>query len=106
MSHVTSSASWRFPLTLPILFAVLILIAIQFMPESPRWLVQKGRYEEARETLVIVEDVPADDETVARTIKEMLDFARQASSSLGTQLRNGNERILHRTIIACSVTCF
>lgn len=41
MSHVKSSASWRFPLALPILFCVMVITGIQFMPESPRWLVQK-----------------------------------------------------------------
>jgi len=107
MSHVKSSALWRFPLTLSILFSVLVLVGIQFMPESPRWLVQRGRYDEAREILSIVEDVPAHDETVARTIKKMEHSIVIAGEfKFKHLLTNGDERFLHRTIIACTVTCF
>ncbi|KAG2730811.1 hypothetical protein G9P44_005960 [Scheffersomyces stipitis] len=44
-----SSASWRAPIALQCVFAVLLISTVFFFPESPRWLLNKGRTEEARE---------------------------------------------------------
>ncbi|XP_041349326.1 proton myo-inositol cotransporter-like [Gigantopelta aegis] len=42
---------WRFMLGLPGVAAIVQLIAFLFLPESPRWLVGRGRDEEARAVL-------------------------------------------------------
>ncbi|KAF2191610.1 general substrate transporter [Zopfia rhizophila CBS 207.26] len=47
----TSSFQWRFPLSFQCLPAVVLAIGIMFLPESPRWLMEKDRHEEARTTL-------------------------------------------------------
>lgn len=39
---------WRFPIAFQILPLLLLFGIVWFFPESPRWLVKKGRYEEAR----------------------------------------------------------
>jgi MFS family permease len=41
------SAQWRGPLGLALVWPILLLIVICFVPESPRWLLMKGRTEEA-----------------------------------------------------------
>jgi hypothetical protein len=38
-----STVSWRFPIALQILFALIILMFIMGLPESPRWLIMKGK---------------------------------------------------------------
>ncbi|ODN84256.1 hypothetical protein L202_00245 [Cryptococcus amylolentus CBS 6039] len=51
-SHITGSWSWRVPYILQLLPATYMLVAVHFMPESPRWLVANGREEEAFEFFV------------------------------------------------------
>ena len=46
-----SSFAWRWPVALQGIFILLILITLPFLPESPCWLVQRGRIEEATDVL-------------------------------------------------------
>ncbi|KAF8059825.1 general substrate transporter [Lyophyllum atratum] len=46
-----TQAEWRVPLGLQILPALPLISFILLLPESPRWLAEKGRIEEARQTL-------------------------------------------------------
>lgn len=50
--------SWRFPIAFQILLAIIILIFIPGLPESPRWLVLKGRDDEAVTVLAALSDLP------------------------------------------------
>ncbi|KAF9466680.1 general substrate transporter [Collybia nuda] len=46
-----TQAEWRIPLGLQILPALPLISFMLLLPESPRWLAEKGRMEEARKTL-------------------------------------------------------
>ena len=48
---VNSPFQWRFPLSFQVLPPLVMACGIWFLAESPRWLVEKERYEEARATL-------------------------------------------------------
>ncbi|WP_047865537.1 sugar porter family MFS transporter [Rubrobacter aplysinae] len=43
--------SWRWPLGLALIPAVVLFVGMYFLPETPRWLVSKNREEEARRVL-------------------------------------------------------
>jgi MFS family permease len=43
----SSSVSWRFPIAFQGIFAVIVVSLVNFLPESPRWLVKKDRTEES-----------------------------------------------------------
>lgn len=56
MSYVTdmaftSTGQWRLMLGVPVVPALIMLIAVIFLPQSPRWLVLKGKIDDARNTL-------------------------------------------------------
>ncbi|KAF7887521.1 hypothetical protein EAF00_009815 [Botryotinia globosa] len=53
-----NSVAWRFPIAFQILPALIILVSILELPESPRWLVLKGDIEEARAVLTALEVPP------------------------------------------------
>ncbi|TKX19150.1 sugar transporter-like protein 39 [Elsinoe australis] len=47
----TSSLQWRFPLAFQVLPSLILVAGLTILPESPRWLIEKDRDEEARVVL-------------------------------------------------------
>ncbi|KAF8974186.1 general substrate transporter [Flammula alnicola] len=64
-----SSAQWRAPIALQIIFALIMVIAINFLPESPRWLLKAGRPAQAMAVMSALEDKPPSDENVKRSFE-------------------------------------
>jgi hypothetical protein len=54
------SFSWRFPLAFQCLFPLILLAGSSFIPFSPRWLLSKGRREEAFEIVKRLHATKAD----------------------------------------------
>jgi SP family galactose:H+ symporter-like MFS transporter len=48
---LSSVESWRWMLGIGVVPAVFLLIGVQFLPETPRWLLKKGKLLEARQVL-------------------------------------------------------
>jgi sugar porter (SP) family MFS transporter len=48
---LASAGAWRWMLGLAVVPAVILLLGMIFMPETPRWLVSRGREDEARNVL-------------------------------------------------------
>lgn len=55
-------AQWRGPLGMALVFAVIMVAILPFIPESPRWLLMNGRAEEAWKIIKDIHDNPADPE--------------------------------------------
>ncbi|KAJ5179526.1 hypothetical protein N7492_002736 [Penicillium capsulatum] len=96
-----NEVAWRFPLAFQIFFAAIILGFVMFLPESPRWLILKGREEEAREVLSCLmgdetDEVFIDTEFTAikATVLEM------AKGSFRDMFTMGEDRHFHRTMLA------
>ncbi|GIK05814.1 hypothetical protein Aspvir_009927 [Aspergillus viridinutans] len=62
-SFTESSFQWRFPLSFQSVFAPCLILQVIGLPETPRWLVQHDRHEEARAVIAAIEDKPLADET-------------------------------------------
>lgn len=93
--------AWRFPLAFQIFFAAIILSMVLLLPESPRWLVLKGKETEAREVLGALTGMEPDNplvETEFKSIKStVLEMAKGNFSDMFTRTE---DRHLHRTILA------
>lgn len=104
---VTSSASWRFPLAMSGFWAVVVFVVIMRFPESPRWLVLKGRTEEAREVLAALEGVPADDPTVEADFAEISESVALTGHGKFTDIfKNGELRLFNRVCLAFTAQAF
>ncbi|KAL7274385.1 hypothetical protein RUND412_002713 [Rhizina undulata] len=96
-----SEISWRFPIAFQIVFCVIVMIFIFPLPESPRWLVLKGRTEEALEVLSALDDAPTDDPRVLEGLREIQETLTQTEDASIRDLFTMDEnRNFHRTALA------
>jgi sugar porter (SP) family MFS transporter len=102
LSFVTeSSVSWRFPLALQILFCIWPMITICILPESPRWLLTKGRQEEARDVLSKINDCDPHDDMINTEVSEIVESLEiQQSASFKDMFTMGESRTMHRAALA------
>lgn len=49
--QIDSPFQWRFPLSFQVIPGLIMAAGIWFMPESPRWLIERERYQEAEDVL-------------------------------------------------------
>ncbi|PBK72365.1 general substrate transporter [Armillaria solidipes] len=76
-SHLTNNWAWRIPYLIHIGPALIMIILISFVPESPRWLIKNGREEEAKAFLAKYHaNGKADDELVAFEYAEIQEALR------------------------------
>ncbi|KAG7449357.1 general substrate transporter [Guyanagaster necrorhizus] len=64
-----SSVQWRFPISFQVFFAAVMAVGVNFLPESPRWLIKVGRKAEALAVISALDDKPANDPEVQQTFK-------------------------------------
>lgn len=103
----TSSASWRVPIALQIVFALPAIAMLLYLPESPRWLILTGREQEALTVLAALNDDDPDsfdtrDEFLQ--IKDAILIMAQGSSA--SMFSNKERRGFHRVVLAYFVQVF
>ncbi|KAI0796543.1 general substrate transporter [Abortiporus biennis] len=107
-----SSAQWRVPIALQILFALVMIFTIPILPESPRWLAKEGRYAEALAVVSALEDKPFNDTSVQQTfagIREAVVTETQSSSErspLREVFTGGRSQNFRRAALGVINQCF
>ncbi|EAW14400.1 putative MFS sugar transporter [Aspergillus clavatus NRRL 1] len=102
-----NSVSWRFPLAFQIVLLLCVMGFITALPESPRWLVKKGRQAEAREILAALADLEPESESVSSDIRDIeLSLSLSGSGSWSDMLKMGEQRLFHRTVLAATGQMF
>ncbi|KAK6222528.1 hypothetical protein QIS74_04230 [Colletotrichum tabaci] len=85
--HSSGDVVWRLPLAFQLLFVLVVLCVVCFLPESPRWLVQVGLTDVARDVLLAVkhcdspEELPALVEIELESVSKTIEMERRHSSS-------------------------
>jgi MFS family permease len=102
-----SSAAWRVPIALQIVFALPAIAMLFVLPESPRWLILTGREQEALTVLAALnDDEPDSFETKDEflQIKDAILIMAQGSSA--SMFSNKERRGFHRVVLAYFVQVF
>ncbi|KAL7619969.1 hypothetical protein AAE478_010517 [Parahypoxylon ruwenzoriense] len=74
--------TWRFPIAFQCVFAVVVIILMTRLPESPRWLLTKDRNEEAATVLAAINGERRDNPEIRTEIAVIIDAIR-ASGHVG-----------------------
>ena len=75
---LAASEAWRTMLGLAVVPSLVLLVGMYFMPETPRWLVSRGREDEARDVLRQTRD----EESVEREVTEIKEVERDEEGGL------------------------
>lgn len=97
----SDSRQWRIPLGLCFAWAILLVAGMMCMPESPRFLIEKQRIEEAKRSIARSNKVDVEDPAVyteVQLIQAGIDREKLAGTASWGQLITGKPRILHRVI--------
>ena len=110
MSFVSSSAQWRFPITFQAFFAVCLVVQMLPLPDTPRWLIEKQRNDEAGTVLARLQpSQPATEEDgEVRQLRQQIEDSIALDSAGGSfkyaeLLGGGKMQNFRRMVIAASV---
>ena len=70
-SFLGGGVSWRVPLALQFIFIFILYATVPWLPESPRWLVMKGRFDEAEQILADLEGTEKEDPYIQTQLSEI-----------------------------------
>ncbi|RDW38281.1 LOW QUALITY PROTEIN: general substrate transporter [Yarrowia lipolytica] len=89
----TNDADWRFPVAFQIVFCLFLMFTVLTLPESPRWLVKKLRFEEAAGVFAALEDVDIDDPYVVSQVTYSIMLEQLAQ--MGVEGTAARQKILY-----------
>ncbi|KAJ9616718.1 hypothetical protein H2200_000437 [Cladophialophora chaetospira] len=96
MSYAGGAIAWRLPIAVQLIFAVVVIILLFGLPESPRWLFKRGREEEAIEVLCAVFDLPRDDPYIVSEVRAIKQAVSIESSTRSHRALFKNDRLKTR----------
>ncbi|CAN3372588.1 hexose transporter Hxt13p [Diutina rugosa] len=109
LSYANSSVSWRLPIALQIVFAVIVFIIILGLPDSPKWLIKKNRNQEAIYIMSCLFEVdPNDPELLEEVdyIAETVKLSEKSGNSYRDLFTGGKTQHFQRMCIGASTQFF
>ncbi|KAI8068553.1 general substrate transporter [Gongronella butleri] len=100
-SFMTNDTQWRLPVGIQVPPAVILFVGTFFLPYSPRWLMTKGREEEAHQVLTRLLDDPVEIDRTFTEIQAELEEERRMVSNNPLELFS--KKYIKRTFMACGV---
>ncbi|CAN6618265.1 low-affinity glucose transporter Hxt3p [Trichomonascus vanleenenianus] len=100
------TGSYRIPMGLCFAWALILLIGISFMPESPRYLVQNGQFEAARASLCTVSKRSTDDPVIRLEMDRItagVEHEREVGKAGWGEVFTGQPRIGWRLMLGVCV---
>lgn len=101
-----NSIQWRVPLGLSFAWAIFMIVGMGLVPESPRFLVEKGRIAEARESLAKSNKVDFDDMTVTYELEVIttgVEMEKVSGKASWGELFSTQGKILPRVIMGVMI---
>ncbi|CUM62671.1 uncharacterized protein PRCAT00000225001 [Priceomyces carsonii] len=98
----SDSRQWRIPLGLCFAWAIFLVVGMLAMPESPRFLVEKHRIEDAKKSIARSNNLPIEDPgvyTEVLTIQAGIEKENLAGSASWTELITGKPKIFQRVLM-------
>lgn len=105
-SYLPDSIGWRYMVGLAAVPAIIQFIGFVFMPESPRWLVQKGRNEEAANVLTKLrgkKDITNELTAIQDEVDEAIKNEQEQQSCTTTLINAWCEKATRRALIVGTI---
>ena len=100
--NYNNSTQWRVPLGLGFAWALLMIAAMIFVPESPRFLIEVGRMEDAKKSIARSNKVSVDDPSVQDEVDLLhssIELERAEGTATWKELFSPKGKILQRLIM-------
>ncbi|CAE6487225.1 unnamed protein product [Rhizoctonia solani] len=103
--YLDNDAQWRIPLAIQVAPAVLLLLGMFFLPFSPRWLVEKGRNEEALKVIQRLHGNKNNAEFIKLEFAEMVEQIKYEKANMSSKLSDlwATKPMLKRTLTGMAV---
>jgi hypothetical protein len=112
-SFTDGSLAWRFPIAFQLIFSIILISTVPWLPESPRWLLAHGYEEEGVDVLVALEGsgASAADEYILIQRDEILEairIERESAPSWKDMLKGktGNTGTTKRLILGAGLSSY
>ncbi|GAA5841365.1 hypothetical protein JCM11251_006163 [Rhodosporidiobolus azoricus] len=110
LSYVHTSVNWRFPIAFQIVFALILIWGVLYLPESPRWLMHEGRHVDGQRVIAALAGDTYDSEATVVQTRLIMQGIEQ-SHQLGVikkrnMFTNGPTQHFRRMLIGASSQIF
>ncbi|CAI4039472.1 hypothetical protein SMKI_08G1390 [Saccharomyces mikatae IFO 1815] len=104
--NYSNSVQWRVPLGLCFAWSIFMIVGMSFVPESPRYLVEVGKIEEAKRSLARANKTTEDSPLVTLEMENYqasIEAERLAGSASWGELVTGKPQMFRRTLMGMMI---